>query len=117
MPGQHRDYSKSIYVSFDTTTQSFAFSDDNVRMKHPGNIVLIKEPQTDSSWQFDSATVDTDPGQFGIEASAPNVMIISDACTTPGTYSYTVTVRDQNNQTYTSPDPKIVNENPDVAPA
>ena len=107
-------YNKPVYVHFDTQTKQFYFDPETVLMEQPGNVRIRKFPGSGAKWSFVGATI-TDPfGQFPVESTSANVIVVKDKFTRCGTYCYTVTVR-ENGVLYTSPDPYIRNSNPSLA--
>ena len=110
---------QTMNVSF-TAPDTWTFDPPQPTMTGSGKVKL-KQADSNQSWTFDSVAFDNDtsPPQFNPEAPADSgkKLDIDDACTVPGTYSFTITVTAADGTRYTSPDPKIVNENPLPRPA
>lgn len=107
---------QTVTVSFDPNrTPQFTFDNDPVTMTASGKIILNRKGG--ESWTFTGATI-TNPGnQFGSPSVNPagTSIDISDACSLRGSWCYTVSVR-LNSNSYTSPDPEIVNDPPSPQP-
>ena len=92
----------NVKVSF-TAPSTFHFTPDSVTLKGAGKVFLHQDPG-DAPWQFVSATVPTGGSQFTRDESSNGQLLkIDDACLTPGTYAYTVTVT-QDGHSYSSAD-------------
>src|SRR5947207_13699386 len=104
---------QTVQVTFTKATQQFTFLPDSVRMTSAGKVILNKSGG--ATWRFTGATVKSDTlGQFSTSIPGEgNVLQISDAVRDRSrtTYKYNVTVT-QDGQTFTSPDPDIVNDPP-----
>ena len=105
---------QTVTVGFDTTTKTFSFSNDSVTMDRPGRIILVRDDPSDRSWALSNVVFDGNAGPLSVESRSGNQIVIDDYFTQQqlGTYSYEVVVTYGTNGTSTSPDPKIVNENP-----
>jgi hypothetical protein len=116
-----------VHVTFDPqATPQFKFDKDKVEMKAAGKIKLQRAPNSNSKkWKFRGATVKDDRlnefrTRLGGQGQFLDIMddFLDEHITT---YSYNITV-ELDGQTYTSPDPVIVNDPggfipPDQAPA
>jgi hypothetical protein len=109
---------QTINVSF-TAPSTWTFDPPAPTMTGSGKVKL-KQHGNNQSWTFKGVAFDNDtsPPQFTPDTPADNgtKLDIEDACTVVGTYSFTVTVTADGTD-YTSPDPQIVNENPNPRPA
>lgn len=104
---------QTVQVTFDpNATPQFTFSPPSVTMTASGKVVLHQSPAS-ASWTFSGAVVKGDTlDEFSsqVVGNGQTVQIadsFKDRAETP--YSYDVTVQ-LNGQTYTSPDPQIVND-------
>lgn len=112
MPQPDDSNNKQVVVGFDTTTHAFTFSQDPVTFDRPGKIILVKDQPSNQGWNLSSVLFDGDGSQFPVKSRSGQQIVIDDDYTQLGTFSYRVVVTDSNNVSYTSQDPKIVNENP-----
>lgn len=108
---------QTVNVSFDpTATPQFTFDPSSVTMTSAGKIILIQKP-ANATWAFGSpgALVKNDSlNEFSAsrQGNGQSVQIndlFLDPKGTSVTYNYDCTVT-LNNQTYTSPDPEIIND-------
>lgn len=113
MPQPDSSNDKQVTVAFDPTTGMFTFSPSTpVVFERAGRLIIQKDQPSNQSWDLSGVIFDDNNGnQFPIESRSGQQIIIDDDFTQIGTFSYEVQVT-ANNTTYTSPDPKIVNQNP-----
>ena len=113
MPQPDTSNDKQVTVDFDTSTQTFTFTPSGpVVFEKAGRLIIQKKPGSSQNWTLSNVVFDNYTGtQFPIESKSGQQIIVDDDYTTMGTFSYEVEVT-ANNTTYTSPDPKIVNESP-----
>jgi hypothetical protein len=108
-----------MQVSF-TAPNTWSFDPPQPTMTGSGKVKL-KQADNDQDWTFERVIFDNDttPPQFSPEPPADNgtKLDIDDACTVDGTYSFQIVITAADGTQYTSPDPKIVNENPVPGPA
>lgn len=104
---------QTVQVTFDpNATPQFTFTPSSVTMTGSGKVILQQSPSS-AKWTFDGAVVKDDTlEEFSstVQGNGQSVQIadsFKDRTETP--YSYDVTV-ELNGQTYTSPDPEIVND-------
>jgi len=105
---------QTVKVSFDNADPAkpkFAFVPESVKMTAAGKVILNQHPAS-PRWRFRGATVKDDTtGEFSVTVRGNgNSLVIDDKCRGKNVYSYNVTVTTDSDQTYTSPDPVIVNE-------
>ena len=106
---------QTMSVSF-TAPDTWSFDPPMPTMTGSGKVKL-KQADTNQNWTFDSVAFDNDSShQFTPEPPSDNgkKLDIDDAHTADGTYSFTITVTTADGTKYTSPDPKIVNEDPPI---
>jgi hypothetical protein len=104
---------QTVNVSFDPNANpQFSFDQSSVKMTAAGKVVLVQNPAS-ATWTFTNAVVKDDTlNEFSSAVQGNgNSLQINDAFadTTKKKYSYDVTVS-LNGQSYTSPDPEIVND-------
>ena len=104
---------QTVQVTFDpNATPQFTFTPSSVTMTGSGKVILQQSP-ANASWTFDGAVVKDDTlDEFDatVQGNGQQVQIDdSFKDRTEKGYSYDVTVA-LNGQTYTSPDPQIVND-------
>jgi hypothetical protein len=106
---------QTVSVTFNpTATPQFTFSPDPVRLSASGKIVINRSGG--SSWTFTGISITNAGTQFTTTVNSAGTHIdVNDACTSLGSFCYTVTVLN-NGTSYTSPDPTIVNEPPSPMP-
>ena len=104
---------QTVEVTFDpNATPQFTFTPSSVTMTGSGKVILQQSPAS-AKWTFGGAVVKDDTlEEFSttVQGNGQSVQIAdSFKDRTETGYSYDVTV-DLNGQTYTSPDPEIVND-------
>ena len=104
---------QTVQVTFDpNASPQFTFTPQSVTMTGSGKVILQQYPSS-ASWTFEGAVVKDDTlNEFDAEVKGNGQTVqIADSFKdrTETGYSYDVTV-ELNGQTYTSPDPEIVND-------
>ena len=104
---------QTVRVTFDPdATPQFTFDPDSVRMTAAGKVILLQHPASER-WTFrDAAVKDDTLREFhpSVQGNGNALHIVDDfRDRTIKSYSYNVTVA-LNGNTFTSPDPKIVND-------
>jgi hypothetical protein len=104
---------QTVQVTFDpNATPQFTFTPSSVTMTGSGKVILQQYP-ADASWTFDAAVVKDDTlDEFDAKVIGNGQTVQIDdkfKDRTETGYSYDVTV-ELNGQSYTSPDPQIVND-------